>query len=59
MLVFRCRFSVSITVYVLAIVGYFKNVSPMLAPKKNRITKLEALHLSPYNANTLLGVCAF
>ncbi|MCO5234264.1 MAG: hypothetical protein M9888_11075 [Chitinophagales bacterium] len=43
-----------ITVYVLAMVGHLKNVSPTFAQMPNRITNVEFATVSPAIANTML-----
>jgi len=48
--------ALGITVYVLAMVGHLKNVSPTLVQMPNRITNVEFLTVSPTIANTMLCV---
>jgi hypothetical protein len=43
--------------YVLAMVGYLKNVSPTLAQMPHRITNVEFTTVSPTIANTMLAAC--
>jgi len=45
-------------VYVLAMVGHLKNVSPTYAQMPNRITNVEFITVSPTIANTMLAVRA-
>jgi hypothetical protein len=42
--------------YVLAMVGYLKNVSPTFAQMPDRITNVEFTTVSPTIANTMLAV---
>jgi hypothetical protein len=44
-----------ITVYVLAMVGDLKNVSPTFAQMPNRISNVEFTTVSPTIANTMLA----
>jgi hypothetical protein len=44
-----------LTVYVLAMVGHLKNVSPTFAQMPNRITNVEFTTVSPTIANTMLA----
>ena len=44
------------TVYILAMVGHLKNVSPTFARMPNRITNVEFITVSPTIANTMLAV---
>jgi len=44
------------TVYVLAMVGHLKNVSPTFVQMPNRITNVEFTTVSPTIANTMLCV---
>ena len=46
------------TVYVLAMVGHLKNVSPIFAQMPNRNTNVEFTTVSPTIANTMLAVRA-
>ena len=48
-----------LTVYVLAMVGHLKNVSPTFAQMPYRITNVEFTTVSPTIANTILSVCCF
>ena len=48
-----------ITVYVLAMVGHLKNVSPTFAQMPNRITNVEFTTFSPTIADTMLAVRLF
>lgn len=49
-------FIIAGNVYVLAMVGYLKNVSPNFAQKPNRITNVEFTTVCPTFANTMLAV---
>ena len=51
-------FRLEITVYVLAMVGHLKNVSPTFAQMPVRITNVELTTVSPTIANTMLAVRA-
>ena len=44
-----------LTVYVLAMVGHLKTVSPTFAQMPNRITNVEFTTVSPTIANTMLS----
>jgi hypothetical protein len=48
-----------LTIFVLAIVGHLKNVSPTFAQMPSRITNVEFITVSPTVANTMLAVRAF
>ena len=48
-----------ITVYVLAMVGHLKNVSPTFAQMPDRITNVEFITVSPTIANTMLVAGVF
>jgi hypothetical protein len=48
-------FALCITVYVMAMVGHLKNVSPTFAQMPNRITNVEYTTVSPTIANTMLN----
>jgi hypothetical protein len=52
-------FSLHTTVYVLAMVGHLKNVSPTFVQMYNRITNVEFTAVSPTIANTMLAVRCF
>jgi len=47
------------TVYVLAMVGYLKNVSPKFAQMPNRNTNVDFTTVSPTIANTMLAAYSF
>jgi hypothetical protein len=52
-------FNLPITVYVLAMVGHLKNVSPTFAQMPNRITNVEFTTVNPTIANTMLATVMF
>jgi len=39
----------------IGVVGEIRELQPNFAPKLNRITNVEPIFVSPYNANTLLS----
>lgn len=55
MSVSMCRLGLQLTVYVLAIMGHLKNVSPTFAKMPNGITNVEFITVSPTIANTMLA----
>jgi len=51
----RSQIELPITVYVLAMVGRLKNVSPTFAQMPDRITNVDFTTVSPTIANTMLA----
>ena len=55
----RCLLALPPTVYVLAMVGHLKNVSPAFVQMPNKITNVEFTIVDPTIANTMLAVRSF